>query len=156
MNNITAIQNKMELFLATKVHNDILRVLENVAESIVLFMESGVIPVDTGNLQDSTGIGIYHGDVLVRYIPNKSATEARANGKNRPLYNPNLPTKNVWGIDELKKAINYGAMKFSTGYCLVVFSAMPYAGTQNQLKGYFDKITENLKPLIVTILMQAK
>jgi len=155
MSNEQVINAKMQKFVETKVHNDILNVLERIADRIILYLENDVIPVDTGNLQDSTGIGIYHGDVLKRYIPTKTATEARANGKNSPIYPKSLTERmNIWGHDEIQRAINEGAMKYSNDYCLVIFSSMPYAKIVDARTEYFEKIISELKPLVVRVLTQ--
>lgn len=150
MTNEERIRKKVEKYIATIVHRDVLRKLDILSDRITLFLESGVIPVRTGNLQDSTGVGIYHGDCLMRYIPRQTATEARANGENRPLYLPDLPNKNVWGHDELQKALDYGAMKFSNDYWLVVFSAMPYA---NSPEGRMDFFITEIEPEIKSLAM---
>lgn len=155
MTNNEVISAKMQQFMEVKVHNDVLNVLERIADRIILHLEDGVIPVDTYNLEDSTGIGIYHGDVLKRYIPRQQATEARANGKNSDIYPEGLTDrKNIWGHNEIQRAINEGAMKYSNDYCLVIFSSMPYAGVVNARTQYFDAIVEELKPLVVRILTQ--
>lgn len=152
MSNSNAIRRKLRLFVETDVHRDVISILERVADRIILNIENDAIPVDTGNLQDSTGIGIYHGDVLKRYIPRQTAIVSRSN-----IYPDGLTTRNdVWGYKEIQSAINYGAMKYSNDYCLVIFSAMPYANLVDARTNYFNEITKELHPLIVRILMQTK
>lgn len=152
MSNDSVIRANLRRFIDTKVHNDILKILERVADRIILHIENDVIPVETGNLQDSTGIGIYHGDILKKYIPRQTATVSRSD-----IYPSGLTTRdNVWGHKEIQDAINYGAMKYSNGYCLVVFSSMPYASLVDLRTDYFKDITKELHPLIVRILMQTK
>jgi len=149
MSNVEVIAYNMKMFLAKKVQNDIIGILERVAEQIY---ESCSVPVVTGNLQDSTGIGIYHGDVLRRFVPNQSAEVSRSN-----IYPAGLTTRdNIWGHNQLQEAINKGAMRFSNDYYLVIFSAMPYANLVNIRTDYFDEITAGLKPLIVSIIKQTE
>lgn len=156
MSNDEVIMKGMQQFIENRVHNDILNTLERIADRIILYLEDDVIPVDTHNLQDSTGIGIYHGDVLKRYIPRQMATEARANGQNSPIYPETLTERtNIWGHKELQRAITEGAMKYSNDYCLVIFSSMPYAGLVDMRTQYFEAIIDELKPLVVRILKQA-
>ena len=138
MSNNFVIEAKIKEFMAAKVHNDVISILERVADRIILHLEDGLIPIDTGNLQDSTGIGIYHGDVLKRFIPRKTAS----------VPNP------IWGIEQIQKAINFGAMKYSNDYHLVIYSAMPYAGLVDVRTGYFEAITDEIRPLFANVLMQ--
>lgn len=139
MSNEDVIKDKMKAYMADKVHKKVLNVLERVADRIILHLEDGIIPIDTGNLQDSTGIGIYHGDVLKRYIPRKTAS----------IPNP------MWGSDRLQNAINLGSMKYSNDYHLVIYSAMPYAGIVEVRTGYFKAITDEIRPLFANILIQS-
>jgi hypothetical protein len=150
MSNEDVIKERMKEFMATKVNVDVLSILRRVADRIILYLENEVIPVETGNLQDSTGVGIYHGDVLKRYIPRKTAVVSRSN-----IYPDGLTARsNVWGTDELQNAINLGAMKYSNDYHLVIYSAMPYAGLVEVRTGYFKAITDEIRPLFANVLMQ--
>lgn len=149
MSNREVVAYNMKMFISKKVERDIIRILERVAEQIY---ESCSVPYDTGNLQDSTGIGIYHGDVLRRFVPNQSAEVSRSN-----IYPAGLTTRdNIWGHNMLQEAINKGAMRYSNDYYLVIFSAMPYASLVNLRTDYFDAITAGLRPLIVSIIKQTK
>lgn len=134
--NNTVIQNKLKEFMETKVHRDILMILERVASDVLIFIEgAGEIPIDTGNLQDSTGIGIYHEAVLKRYVPRKTAIEPRTD-----IYPKGLTTrKSVWGTDILNEAISKGVTQYRDGYVMVIFSAMPYAKLINLKTDYFSR-----------------
>lgn len=99
-------------------------VLSKVAEDVVIYIESGAaIPVQTGNLQDSTGVGIYRNGSLRKYIPVKIAQEQR-DGK--------------WGSDELLKALSMASTDFVSGVWICLFSTMPYAMKIDEKYNYFD------------------
>lgn len=150
VSNADVVRNNMRKFLESKVHRNILVILSRVADRIILDIENGVIPVDTGNLQDSTGIGIYHGDILKRLVPRQTADVSRSD-----IYPAGLTNRdNVWGHNILHEAINKGAWKYSTGYSLVVFSAMPYAELVDIRTGYFEQISSEISPLVMQILRQ--
>lgn len=99
-------------------------VLARVAEDVVIYIEgAAAIPVQTGNLQDSTGIGIYRNGSLRKYVPVKIAQEQR-DGK--------------WGSDELLKALSMASTDFTTGVWICLFSTMPYAIKIDEKYNYFD------------------
>jgi len=117
------------------VVKDVFQIMEGIANDIFMQINSSnVIPVDTGNLKDSTGIAIYNGSRLVRLLPNPIATRPRVNiglkGYEKGAF---------WGKDLLKQAIEHAQGKFKDGgYYLVIFSAMPYAGIVNSKQNYFS------------------
>ena len=125
MSNNSIIEAGVRAFIEKKVHIDVLQVMERIADRVVLDMESIPIPVDTGNMQDGTGIALYHGDVLKKYIPAQMAS---------------VSNEGLWGTRQLESVISYGAMKFSNDYHLVLFSAMPYAGFNSGDGGEFFKV----------------
>ena len=125
---------------STVVVKDVFAIIEAIADD--LFKEiNGLIPKDTGNLIESTGIAVYHGDRLIRIIvnPKTVAHEPRVNiglrGFEKGAY---------WGCDLLEKAITHAAGKFKDGgYYLVLFSAMPYAGIVDKHQSYFSNSIVN-------------
>ena len=98
---------------------------------------SDMLKTYTSNLKDSTGIALYSpGGVLRTYIPTKKASVPK---KTTGLQGVSREPK--WGIDELKRVIEQGAARYKSGYHLVIFSAMPYAGIVNNITSpYFGRI----------------
>lgn len=109
-------------------------ILYDTADAMLRYMESGdVIPVDTHNLKDSTGIGVYIDGTLKRFLINPKAIEPRDLQDGRT----------IWGRDIIIDALYLGETKYSQGYKLVLFSSMPYAIDQDdegKNKGYFSDI----------------
>jgi len=130
------------------VVKDVFAIMEGIAKDIFdQINNSGVIPVDTGNLKDSTGIAIYNGSRLVKLIPNPIATKPRVNiglrGFERGAF---------WGKDLLPKAIANAQGKFKDGgYYLVIFSSMPYAGIVDASQDYFSNDIVNALNTIARI-----
>lgn len=110
------------------IEERITKVLTMVAQEIVLYIEGArQIPVYTGNLQDSTGVGVYRNGVLRSYMPTQTATVAQ-----EYAYRP------IWGTEELAKALNVGATEFSKGIWIVLFSAVPYAWFIDDKYNFFE------------------
>lgn len=108
------------------------QMLFDVAESFISYIEStDVIPIETHNLKDSTGIGVYQNSVLKQFYISPKAKAAN-NG--------------MWGSNLIQMALDAGVDKYSKGNYIVLFSAMPYAeevddGYRN--RGFFtDVLTE--------------
>ncbi len=125
---------------STVVVKDVIAIIEGIARDLFeQINSSNIIPVDTGNLKDSTGIAVYSGDRLIRLIPNPIATEPRVNIGLR-----GFERGDYWGKDLLPKAIEHAAGKFKDGgYYLVLFSAMPYAGIVDKHQSYFSNSIVN-------------
>ena len=139
MNNAAKIQKRFSR-LTSGVSDEkyALIAMQKVANALSSYMESGaVIPVDTHNLKDSTGIALYSpGGVLRTYIPTKKASAPKRTTGLR-----GVSTEPKWGTYELARMIEYGSSKYNSGYYLVVFSAMPYAGIVNNITSpYFGRI----------------
>lgn len=132
------------------VVRDVFAIMEGIANDIFEQVNnSSIIPVDTGNLKESTGIAIYQGSRLIRLVPNpKSIAHV-------PRVNIGLPgfeRGEFWGHDLLKKAIDHAKGKFSDGsYYLVIFSSMPYAGIVNGKQDYFSNKIVNVLNTIAKI-----
>lgn len=110
-------------------------VLSKVADDVIIFIEGGgTIPVYTGNLQDSTGIGIYIDGVLVKFKPNPIADLPQThNGKT------------VYGSTELDRALELGTSEFATGIWIVLFSSVPYALQVQERTNFFSQdVAEDL------------
>ena len=120
-----------------KVVQDVFQIMEGIANDIFTQINSSkVVPVDTGNLKESTGIAIYNGNRLVRLVPNPKSI-AKVPRKNIGL--PGFEKGEFWGHDLLKQAIDHAQGKFKEGgYYLVIFSSMPYAGIVNAKQNYFS------------------
>lgn len=108
------------------------QMLFDVAESFISYIEStDVIPIETHNLKDSTGIGVYQNSVLKQFYISPKAKVAN-NG--------------MWGSNLIQMALDAGVDKYDKGNYIVLFSAMPYAeevddGYRN--RGFFtDVLTE--------------
>jgi len=151
--NEDVIRNKMKDFIATKVHNDILELLEYVANVLLDYIADGIVPVVSGNLKDSTGIAIYHDGVMGRFVPKRIAIAPRTN-----IYPSGLTTeKSILGSDIIQTAITKGALKYKKGYVLVVLSAMPYAALVDVKHGYFDnQIVSELNATVRSLVTQFK
>lgn len=107
--------------------------LSAIADYVMEMMEEQ-IPFDTGNLHDSTGIGIYVNGVLTAFRYQRAANVNR-DGK--------------WGYMELNRAFAAGAMQYSSGVWLVAFSTMPYAAKIDELTEYFSEgFRDELKDLV--------
>lgn len=93
------------------------------------------IPVDTFNLLEGTGIGIYTNGVLTEFRYDEMATQ---------------PRDGEWGRNTLTKALTAGASRFSTGIWIVAFSTMPYAQKVDDKGGFFSQdFVESLEDLVL-------
>lgn len=140
MSDNTAIFNKGLINYSRNIEKKIMEILDYVAQDIIIFIEgSPDIPVSTGNLRDSTGIGIYQHGVLRKYEPINTAVIAQKYKGNQ-----------IWGFQELDKAYTYGATLYSKDIWLVLFSSVPYAVSVNSYSDYFDEqIVKELKSAIM-------
>lgn len=107
-------------------------ILYDTAEAMIRYMESSdIIPVDTHNLKDSTGIGVYIEGTLKMFRLNSRATVPK-----------NIEGVNLWGRDLIVHALYQGQTEYSQGYKIVLFSTMPYASYQDEgrNKGFFSDL----------------
>lgn len=129
--------------------------LRSVAERLVAYIDGGFIPpygnmqfpVDTGNLHDATGVGVYIDGRLSSYIPTAIAVEQQTN-------------KGEIGIDgsiNLNLALQAATAQFAKGIWIVLFSTVSYAykiNTQGSSRGrgvgFFDGLGEVLFQNVVT------
>lgn len=106
----------------------IIKVLTELAESVIVYVEgSGQLPIYTGNLADSTGVGVYRNGHLTSYLPTKRAIEPQT-----------YEGQTVWGDEALMDALQLSATEFSSGIWIVLFSAVPYALKLEEKYNYFD------------------
>ena len=120
--NQAAFESGLRQFIEKKAIPHILQVCEEVAQAMISRIESGgYIPVDTFNLRDSSGVGVYKNGVLISYTPRSVAT----------VPNPENPP--TWGHQEIEKALASGTTKYSQGIWLVLFGGtQPYAAEVNE------------------------
>ena len=129
--------------------------LRGVAEKLVAYIDGGFIPpygnmqfpVDTGNLHDATGVGVYIDGRLSSYLPTAIAVEQQTN-------------QGEIGIDgsiALRNAVQAAATQFSKGIWIVLFSTVSYAykiNTQGSKRGrgvgFFDGLGEVLFQNVIT------
>lgn len=109
------------------------RLLDNIAMAMLSYIDSSdVIPIDTHNLKDSTGIGVYRNGVLKKLLMPRRAQEARIIGGIA-----------VWGEDMIDQYLEAGVSRYNNGNYIVLMSAMPYAeevDTSENRYGYFTDI----------------
>lgn len=151
MSNLDVIKRKLTDY-AIKAENRIMTILFDVADDLVYWIEDnggrisgamdtysngrwtdnklsysegyGQIPVKTGNLRDSTGVGVYYNGSLRKFSPSQIATVSR---------------DGLWGSQQLSKALNLASSSYNTGLWIVIFSTMPYAMKIDNRVGYFSE-----------------
>ena len=113
--------------------------LKRIADEVLNIVEDS-IPYDTGNLMDSTGVGVYVNGVLSAFRFDNQAT--------KPQY---FHGKEVWGRKTLDEALKLGAGTYVDGVWIVIFSTVPYAGYQDKLSGFFSSVMKsNLKYMVLS------
>lgn len=129
--------------------------LRDVAQRLVDYIDGGFIPpsgtsqfpVDTGNLHDATGVGVYIDGRLSSYIPTAMANAQQTN-------------RGEIGIDgsiNLRLALQAAVTQFAKGMWIVLFSTVSYAykiNTQGSRwgrgVGFFDGLGEMLFQNVIT------
>jgi len=113
--------------------------LKSIADEIIAIGKE-TIPVDTGNLMDSTGMGIYVNGVLMDFRYDNQASVPRK-----------VKGELIWGKDKLNEALALGASTYSTGVWIVLFSTMPYAIYVNRNTGFFSaSLKSNLRHMVLS------
>lgn len=99
-------------------------------------------PVWTGQMHDSTGVGVYDNGILRGYYPNTIGIVSQTNGDK----------DGIVGIKYLQKALEKGQTTFNKGIWIVLFSTVPYAEKINKIGstrhrgiGFFDNLSDFLK-----------
>ena len=113
--------------------------LKSIADDVLSIVEDS-IPYDTGNLMDSTGVGVYVNGVLSAFRYSQQATAPQTYHGTK-----------VWGKNTLDKAFSLGSSTYADGVWIVIFSTVPYAGYQDKLSGYFSGIMKsNLRYIVLS------
>lgn len=130
-------------------------VLRGVAEKLVAYIDGGFalphgtaqFPVDTANLHDATGVGVYIDGRLSAYLPTALAVEQQTNGTEI----------GIDGSAALRNAVQAATTQFSKGLWIVLFSTVSYAykiNTQGSKRGrgvgFFDGLGETLFQNVIT------
>lgn len=123
--------------------------LNGVAQTLVGMIDGSFVmpdgttqfPVDTANLHDATGVGVYADGAIQHFIPTAMATKAQSDGG----------VRGILGSPLLQAAISNGATQFSKGIWIVLFSTVPYAykiNTQGSKigrgAGFFEALKQTL------------
>lgn len=155
MSNLDVIHKGLTAY-SKKIENRLLSVLFEVADDLVYWIEDsgvrvsgqfdvpsrggwtdyklssssgyGQIPVKTGNLRDSTGVGVYSNGYLRKFSPTQIATVER---------------DGLWGSQQLSKALSLASSDYTSGLWIVIFSTMPYAMKIDGRMGYFSEGLRN-------------
>lgn len=147
MDNNAEIFKRGLLEYAKRIEQQILMVLDNVAKKVLEAIDGNSdMPWFTGNLLDSTGIGVYYHGSLRKYTPRKIANE--------PQYYEG--EENIWGFKKLEEALMMGQTLYSQGIWIVIYTAVPYAFELNEFDdnhlGFFDNYV--LDELVETTFQQ--
>ncbi len=141
----------------SKIEPELLAMLRNVAQKLVGIIDGNFVmpdgttqfPVDTANLHDATGVGVYVDGRLDAFMPTQRATKAQSDGG----------TKGIFGSEWLQAALTSASSEFASGIWIVLFSTVPYAVKINTSGskigrgvGFFDTLGDNLLTEIITNL----
>lgn len=136
-------------FTEAQIKPEIVAMLTQVAQMLVGVIDGSFVmpdgttqfPVDTANLHDATGVGVYSDGRVQHFIPTKRAVKPQSDGS----------AKGIDGNALLQSAIAAGATQFAKGIWIVLFSTVPYAykiTTQGSPKGrgagFFEALKQNL------------
>lgn len=96
--------------------------LRDIEQSFAFPDGNNFYPVDTGNLRDATGVGVYADGRLYAYMPRAKASLPQMHG--------GYPEP-IWGVQELERALRLASTEFTRGIWVVLMSAVPYAWEVN-------------------------
>lgn len=123
-------------------------ILYKTADAMIAYIDSSdIIPIDTHNLKDSTGVGVYRNGVLKKFTMPRRAEEAKIIGGIA-----------MWGEDMIDQLLDAGVSRYGIGDHIVLMSTMPYAEDVNE--GYFnagfftDVLSTELEVILDTIVKQ--
>lgn len=109
------------------IEKRVLSILGSVAEDIYKDIENttynqgdGYMPYYTGNLRDSTGLGIYYDGALGDLFPPKAAEEPQN------YWQAGYFFFDLWGFEFVRTALSE-TNNFNEGIWIVLYSTMPYA-----------------------------
>lgn len=127
----------------------LLAMLKSVAQTLVGVIDGNFVmplgstqfPIDTDNLHDATGVGVYADGVIQYFMPTARAIVAQSYAGETGIF----------GSPLLQSAISNGATKFSNGIWIVLFSSVPYAYKINTYGskigrgvGFFEELEQHL------------
>lgn len=123
-------------------------ILYKTADAMIAYIDSSdIIPIDTHNLKDSTGVGVYRNGVLKKFTMPIRAEEAKI-----------IDGVAMWGEDMIDQLLDAGVSRYGIGDHIVLMSTMPYAEEVNE--GYFnagfftDVLSTELNVILDTIVKQ--
>lgn len=123
-------------------------ILYKTADAMIAYIDSSdIIPIDTHNLKDSTGVGVYRNGVLKKFTMPRRAEEAKI-----------IDGVAMWGEDMIDQLLDAGVSRYGIGDHIVLMSTMPYAEEVNE--GYFnagfftDVLSTELNVILDTIVKQ--
>ena len=123
-------------------------ILYKTADAMIAYIDSSdIIPIDTHNLKDSTGVGVYRNGVLKKFTMPRRAEEAKI-----------IDGVAMWGEDMIDQLLDAGVSRYGIGDHIVLMSTMPYAIEVNE--GYFnagffaDVLSTELEVILDTIVKQ--
>lgn len=142
-------------FAEREIKTKLETMLRGVAERLVAYIDGGFtppsgttqFPVDTGNLHDATGVGVYIDGRLSSYLPTAIAVEQQTN----------RGEIGIAGAINLRNALQAATSQFAKGIWIVLFSSVSYAYKINtegspwgRGAGYFDSLGEILFQNVIT------
>lgn len=145
-------------FTRKKVRPKIIAMCNAVAQRMVQYIDNGFVmpdgttqfPVDTANLHDATGVGVFVDGVLKSYIPTKRATKKARTGLGSPK-------TGIDGTTLLQTALADASGIYSRGIWIVLFSTVPYAyyietmGSKiGRGAGYFQNLADTMFNEVLT------
>ena len=123
-------------------------ILYKTADAMIAYIDSSdIIPIDTHNLKDSTGVGVYRNGVLKKFTMPRRAEEAKIIGGIA-----------MWGEDMIDQLLDAGVSRYGIGDHIVLMATMPYAEEVDE--GYFnagfftDVLSTELEVILDTIVKQ--
>lgn len=118
------------------------QILFDTAEAVLAYINSSdIIPIDTHNLKDSTGVGVYRNGVLRQFTMSRKAEGARI-----------INGIAFWGEDMIGQLLNAGMTRFGNGDYIVMMSTMPYAEDVDDSSKYKGFLTDFLTDEFIGIL----
>ena len=140
-------QNDFDNFKAD-VDSLVEKILFETADAMIAYIDSSdIIPIDTHNLKDSTGVGVYRNGALRKFTMPRRAQEAKI-----------WRVVAMWGEDMIDQLLDAGMTRYGSGDHIVLMSTMPYAIEVDE--GYFnagfftDVLSTELEVILNTIVKQ--
>ena len=136
------------------IMQDVARQMHEYISETTFNQGDGNMPYYTGNLSDSTGLGVYIDGALTAYIPPQRAMISQSNGDSDPV---------IWGYQDVRDTLSFASSEFSKGLWVVLFSTTSYAfrvdeqGSKYWNEGFFSigLVEQQLLPKFKTAFAQA-